>query len=192
MFTGIIEHKAKILSVQDWVFRVENLFNENINIWQSIAHDGACMTVNEIHDRSYSFFMMQESLEKTNFWKKNMWDTFNIERCLKIGDRIDGHFVSWHIDTTGEISMREQLSDNSLLLWVRFNKEFSLYTIEKWSITINGVSLTVVDTQPWYLSVSLIPLTQDWTNLWTIELWDKVNLEFDMLGKYILKQKWNV
>lgn len=186
MFTGIIEKKAKILEKNWWKFVIENIFPGELKLWQSIAHDGACMSVDNVQDETYSFFMMQESLNKTNFWEKNVWDYFNIERCLRANDRIDGHFVSWHIDTTWKISKLKKNSDWSLIIWIKFETSFSNLTISKWSIAINGVSLTIVDKSPGYISVSLIPLTQDWTNLWEIQLWEKVNIEFDMLWKYIL------
>jgi len=192
MFTWIIEQKAKILEINQWKFVIENSFPWELNLWQSIAHDWACMSVDSINENSYSFFMMQESLDKTNFWEKKSWDYFNIERCLKAEDRIDGHFVSWHIDTTWSVTYLEKREDNSLIIWVSFDNNFSNLTISKWSIAINWVSLTIVDKTPGYISVSLIPLTQDWTNLWKIQLWEKVNLEFDMLGKYILNTQINV
>lgn len=188
MFTGIIEWKSKIVSINEWKFTIENKFWEDLKIWQSIAHDWACMTIENFNEANYSFFVMQESLNKTNFGEKAVWDYFNIERCLKAGDRIDGHFVSWHIDTTGKISLLNKQDDNSLIIWISFSWEFSKYTIKKWSIAINGVSLTIVDAQNWYVSVSLIPLTQDWTNLGNIKIWDSINIEFDMLGKYILNK----
>ncbi len=191
MFTGIIEKQAKILERNWWKFVIENLFPWELQLWQSIAHDGACMSIDSLGEESYSFFMMQESLNKTNFWYKKVWDSFNVERCLKAEDRIDGHFVSGHIDTTGEITYLERIKDNSLIIWVSFDEKFSKLTIEKGSIAINGVSLTIVDKKPTYISVSLIPLTQDWTNLGSIRLWEKVNLEFDMLGKYILNTQSN-
>jgi len=186
MFTGIIEKKTKVLHIENWRFTIENLFPWEIKLGQSIAHDGACMTIESFDDTSYTFFVMQESLNKTNLWDKKAGDYFNIERCLKAEDRIDGHFVSWHIDTVWTISKLDKLTDGSLIIWVDFKSEFSKLTINKWSIAINGVSLTIVDKEPGYISVSLIPLTQDWTNLWNLEIWDSVNLEFDMLGKYIL------
>jgi riboflavin synthase len=186
MFTGIIEQKSPIISIIEWKFEVKNIFWDSLKIGQSIAHDGACMTIETFNDNTYTFFVMEESLHKTNFWEKKAWDYFNIERCLKAEDRIDGHFVSGHIDTTWEISLLEVKDDNSLVIWITFPKEFSKLTIKKWSIAINGVSLTIVDKEPGYISVSLIPLTQDWTNLGDIKIWEWVNLEFDMLGKYIL------
>lgn len=186
MFTGIIEKKAKILKIEDWRFTVENTFWEDIQLWQSIAHDGACMTIESFDTENYTFFSMEESLKKTNFWNKKIGDVFNIERCLKSWDRIDGHFVTGHIDTTWTVEKVEKLSDDSLIIWVNFNEKFTRYVIEKWSIAINGVSLTIVEKKDGYISVSLIPLTQDWTNLGKLIVWDEVNIEFDMLGKYIL------
>lgn len=188
MFSGIIEKKAKILK-RDWGrFTVENTLGTDLKIGQSIAHDGACMTLESFDEESYSFFVMEESLKKTNYGDKKVWESFNVERCLKVDDRIDGHFVSGHVDTTGQVGLTETQADNSLILGVRFPKDFSHYTIDKWSITINGTSLTIMDRSPWYIAVSLIPLTQDWTNLWELQLGDSVNLEFDMLGKYILNK----
>lgn len=186
MFTGIIEHTSPILSISEWRFSVKNNFWLTLKVWQSIAHDGACMSLESYDKDQYTFFVMQESLSKTNFQTKKVWDAFNIERCMKADDRVDGHFVSGHIDTTWKISCVEIQADNSLIIWVDFPDGFSKYTIKKWSIAINGVSLTIVDKKPGYISVSLIPITQEWTNLWNLEIGDIVNIEFDMLGKYIL------
>lgn len=188
MFSGIIEKKSQILHVDWGRYTIQNYFWMDLQIWQSIAHDGACMTLESFDEKSYTFFVMEESLKKTNFWTKKSWDFFNIERCIKVWDRIDGHYVSGHIDTIGKISSIEKVSDWSLILWVEFPEDFSKYTIEKWSIAINGVSLTIIEVTPWYLSISLIPLTQDWTNLWEVNIGTPVNLEFDMLGKYILNK----
>lgn len=188
MFTGIIEKKAAILDIQGSRFIVKNVFWDEVQVWQSIAHDGACMTLESTKETEYNFFVMQESFEKLNFHEKKIWDFFNIERCLRVNDRIDGHFVSGHVDTTGKVSFLEKRDDNSLILWISFAKEFSKYTIEKWSVALNGVSLTIVEKWEWYISVSLIPLTQDWTNLWELRIWDILNIEFDMLWKYILNK----
>lgn len=192
MFTGIIEAKSKILSIDYGKFLIENTLQEKIKIWQSIAHDGACMTIDEIYDTSYSFFVMQESLNKTNFHEKKIGDYFNIERCLRAQDRIDGHFVSGHIDTTGILTDKKRIDDWSLILTVQFDSSFSQLTIEKWSIALNGVSLTIINKKTNAISVSLIPLTQDWTNLSTLKVGSSINIEFDMLGKYILGTQKNV
>ncbi len=189
MFSGIIEHQAKVTSRKWGLFRVENTFWEILMLWQSIAHDGACMTITESTDTYYEFFTMKESLSVTNFWEKNIGSFFNVERSLRLGDRIDGHFVTGHIDTVGKVILLEKRDDGSLLYWISFDLRYDTLVIEKGSITINGVSLTVVTTSEGYLTVSLIPLTQDWTNLGKSKIWESVNLEFDMMGKYVNKLK---
>ncbi|MCD5375174.1 riboflavin synthase [Candidatus Gracilibacteria bacterium] len=186
MFTGIIEKKSSILSVDGGKFTVENHFGSDLKVGRSIAHDGACMTIESFNDNAYSFFVMEESLNKTNFGNKRPGGYFNIARCFKAEDRVDGHFVSGHIDISGVVSSLDKKTDGSLIVGVDFSEEFSKFTIKKGSIAINGVSLTVVDKKPAYISVSLIPLTQDWTNLGDLQVGESVNLEFDMLGKYIL------
>jgi riboflavin synthase len=192
MFTGIITHQATIVAIDGWSFTIVSPFETLPTVWQSIAHDGACMTVNAVDTENsrYSFFAMNESLRKTNFSNKSLWDQFNIELCLQAGQRLDGHFVTWHIDTTGTVKTIEPDHDGSTHVHIEYKKSWGPYVIPKWSIAINGVSLTVVEANPWHLSVWLIPLTQEATNLWTLTPWDAVNLEFDMLGKYVLKSQW--
>lgn len=187
MFSWIIETKAKILNIDNWNFTIENVFEEPLKIGQSIAHDWACMTITNFDDKKYTFFVMQESFSKTNFWNKSPWDFFNVERCVKVWDRLDWHIVSGHIDTTWIVSKILRNSDNSLEINIKFDENFSKYIIPKWSITINWVSLTIVQEAKNLLSVCLIPITQEITNLWTLKVWDKVNLEFDIVGKYIYK-----
>lgn len=188
MFTGIIEKKAKILDINKWRLKIENIFNKSeLNIWQSIAHDGACMTLESFDDESWSIFVMEESFKKTNFHWKKIWDYFNIERCMKLWDRLDWHMVSWHIDWTWKVLETKILDDDSKIIKVWFDEKFKNLIIEKWSITINGTSLTIVDEDKDFLIVSIIPLTQEITNLWDLKTWDIVNLEFDMVWKYINK-----
>lgn len=190
MFSWIIEQKATILDVKNWVFEVENTFGEIPVIWQSIAHDWACMTITKATLEKYSFFAMEESLKVTNFHTKKIWDFFNVERSLKVWDRIDWHFVTWHIDTIGKIDKIIINDDKSKIIYTKFDEKYINFIIKKWSITINWVSLTIVDAWNDYLSVSLIPLTQEITNLGYLRVWDVVNLEFDMMWKYISKMMW--
>ena len=187
MFSGIIEKKAKILSIHEGRFKVQNVFWSDLNIGQSIAHDWACMSLEAFDDESYTFYMMQESLSKTNFWNKQVGDEFNIERCVRAGDRLDGHIVTGHIDTTWSVTRFEQLEDESWVLWVEFDNDFSKYTVHKGSIALNGTSLTISKDDPGYIEVSLIPITLSETNLGNIKLWDIINIEFDILWKYIVK-----
>lgn len=191
MFSGIIEHQAKILERKDGLFTVENHFIEtDLKIGQSIAHDGACMTLTNISPASYQFFVMQESLNVSSLGKKTVWDSLNVERSLLVSDRVDGHFVTGHIDTVWTVLSLEEIKDGSKILTIHFPEKYSSYTIRKGSITINGVSLTIVDDEPWTISVSIIPLTQEITNLWKLQKGDTVNLEFDMMGKYVAKLLW--
>ena len=195
MFSGIIEHQARIIHIENWLFRIENKYSssyqesESIHTGQSIAHDGSCMTITKVTDEYYEFFVMKESLRVTNFWTKKVWDTFNVERCLKFWDRLDGHIVTGHVDTIGTVDTLIKESDGSLIYGVRFDPLFNPLIIKKGSITINGTSLTIVDARDGELTVSLIPLTQDWTNLGSSRISDSINLEFDMIGKYISKLK---
>ncbi len=188
MFTGLVTHKTKILSITDNTFTVENVFDEPLWVWQSIAHDGACMTVGTRDENQYSFFAMQESFDKTNFGKKSAGESFNLEMPMKAWASLDGHFVTWHIDTTWTISQKELSDDGSLKLVCSFDTKFDALVIPKGSIALNGVSLTVVDVMEWWCSVRLIPQTQTDTNLWDLDLWSVINIEFDMLGKYLVKR----
>lgn len=191
MFSGIIKNKAKILAINNGEFLIENILQRDVIVWESIAHDGACMTITWWDKKQYSFFVMQESLEKTNFWNKIMWDTFNVEPSLKLSDSMDGHFVSGHIDTTGRIKDIQINNDSSKYYFIKFDPKFKNFIINKGSITINWVSLTVVEDGIDYLSVSVIPLTQKITNIGELEVSDNVNLEFDMFAKYINKIQSN-
>lgn len=189
MFTWIIEKKAKILDVDNGRFTVENHFWSNLVIGQSIAHDWACMTIESFDDDKYTFFAMQESLKRTNFWTKNTWDFFNIERCLEVWARLDGHFVSGHIDAISKVLDLKDIWDWSVEIFFEIPSGFRKNLIEKGSITINWTSLTLCHLDDNSFSVSLIPLTQEITNLGLLKAWSIVNLEFDMLGKYILNLK---
>ena len=189
MFSGIIKNKAKIINKKDWIYTVENIFWKELKKWISIAHDWACMTIIDSDLEKYSFFVMEESIKKTNFKNKNIWDYFNIEWSLRLSDTMDWHFVSWHIDTIWKVIDIKENNDWSNYYFISFDKKYSNLIIEKWSITINWVSLTIVEDWNDFLSVSIIPLTQEITNIWDLQIWDIVNLEFDILGKYINKIK---
>lgn len=191
MFSWIVKNKAKILEINNWNFTVENIFKKILKVWVSIAHDWACMTITKSDKDKYSFFVMQESLKKTNFWTKKVWNTFNVESSLKLSDTMDWHFVSWHIDTTWKVEKILENSDLSKYIYIKFDEKYKNLIIEKWSITINWVSLTIVEDWNDYLSVSVIHLTQKITNIWDLKVWDTVNLEFDIFWKYINKLNLN-
>ncbi len=187
MFSGIAQWQAPILSIDQGLFTVFNIFDKVV-LGQSIAHDGACMTVTEIGDESYSFFAMQETLEKTNFQDKKVWQSFNVEQCIKYGDLVDGHFVSWHIDTTGFIYDSVQREDASHYVTIATDVMYRPYLIDKGSVALNGISLTVIDPHIYethcLFSVSLIPFTLAHTNRNTLQKDDRVNIEYDMIAKY--------
>lgn len=187
MFSWIIENKAKILSINEWKITVENIFSETLEIWQSIAHDWACMTITDFDDEKYTFFAMEESFKKTNFWEKKSWDFFNVERSLNFWWKVDGHFVTGHIDTTWIVKSIDKRSDWSWVYYISLDTKYNNNIIEKWSVSINWVSLTIVENWDDFFSVSLIPLTQEITNMWELEAWNRVNLEFDMMWKYIVQ-----
>ena len=191
MFSGIVEWVAQILRRDGGYFTVENIFQEPLVLGQSIAHDGACMTITDVWEWSYSFFVMEESLSKTQLGMKKIWDLLNVERSLQIGQRLDGHMVTGHIDTTGQVISLDAHADGSWDLVVSLSPHYWDYISAKWSITINGVSLTVVDIYPTNhgeksIKVCLIPYTFTSTNLWWLQVWDMVNIECDMMAKYIV------
>lgn len=191
MFSGIIASEAHILSIHDGIFTMKNPFHEILTRWESVAHDGACMTLLDSDRHTYTFFAMEETLRVTNFGSKKIGDTFNVERSMRLGERIHGHMVSWHIDTVGIVCGRSLKSDGSLLLSVDFPREFWKYTIYKWSIALSGVSLTITESiirhDDALVTVSLIPLTQEMTNLGRLEVGAKLNIECDMMAKYVEK-----
>jgi riboflavin synthase len=188
MFSWIVEKKLKIKSINAWEFIVENTFTD-LTIWQSIAHDWACMTVTEVWNGFHKFFAMEETLKRTDFWSKKVWDTFNIERCVRYGDRIDWHFVTGHIDDVWIVKKIDIKDDDSQVFTISFDEKFKDLLVEKGSISVNWVSLTLIEVWNDYFTISLIPHTLEITNLGELKLWDKVNLEFDILGKYIIKSK---
>lgn len=191
MFSWIITHTVQLVSKEWWTLTVTNPFWMDLTIGQSIAHDGACMTVTAFDKDTYSFFAMEESLNKTTLWHKAIGEQFNVERCLQLWDRVDGHFVSGHIDTLWSVKALQPGEDGSLHLTVSYDPSFSDYVIYKGSITLNGVSLTVTECWPGTASVWLIPLTQEVTNLWNLKIGNAISIEFDMLWKYSVQYAKN-
>jgi len=189
MFTGIIECTATVNDiVQDGSnvhFFLESPVSAELKVDQSVAHNGVCLTVVGISGQVHKVTAVAETMGKTNLgtWRKG--DEINIERSLKIGDRLDGHFVQGHVDCTAECIERIVL-DGSWLFRFRFPRQFAALLIEKGSVCINGVSLTVFNIDKDEFTVTIIPYTYDHTNFHTIEESSLANIEFDVLGKYIL------
>ena len=189
MFTGIIEDLGVVKHIEreegNVQFTLKCSFTDELKIDQSLAHNGVCLTVISINGDEYIVTAIKESLDRTNLGHLNVGDKVNLERCTKIGSRLDGHIVQGHVDQVGTCVKIEE--DNGS--W-RFYFEYEPHqntTVEKGSITINGVSLTVVDSGKNSFSVAIIPFTKEHTSFDSLKAGDKVNLEFDIVGKYVAK-----
>lgn len=197
MFTGIIEAQGRLLARRaegsNLEFRISAQLDEPIRVDQSIAHNGVCLTVTEIYKNipdlaaEYTVVAVEETLNKTNLGRLQEGDLLNLERCLKVGQRLDGHFVQGHVDTTGRV---EQIAfrDGSWMFHFGFPEAFGNLLVDKGSVCVNGVSLTVVEARQDSFSVTIIPFTFEHTNFHALKVGDMVNLEFDILGKYLVKQ----
>jgi riboflavin synthase len=188
MFTGIIEQLGVVKSIQkeseNIHFTLEAPFTSELKIDQSVAHNGCCLTVVEISGNEYVVTAIQETLNKTNLGSWKVGTKVNLERCMQMNGRLDGHIVQGHVDTTGTCIAIEDQNGS----WkYTFRYESADLTVEKGSITINGTSLTVVDSKTHEFSVCIIPYTYEHTNFHTLEVGSTVNLEFDIIGKYVAK-----
>lgn len=188
MFTGIIEeigHIRKILKEGENIhFYVEANFTPQLKIDQSVAHNGVCLTVVEISDYIYKVTAIQETLDKTSLGQLELDAPVNLERGMKMNAHLDGHIVQGHVDQTATCIHREE-KDGSWIFTFEYNPQQQNVTIEKGSITINGVSLTVVNSKINQFSVAIIPFTYEHTTFKTLEKGHTVNLEFDVIGKYV-------
>lgn len=192
MFTGIIESMAVVSGVvpdgSGIHFFVESPIAGELKVDQSVAHNGVCLTVVEINGSVYKVTAVAETLAKTNLGLWRQGDKVNIERALKLGDRLDGHFVQGHVDATATCIDKQTL-EGSWLYRFRFPRQYAPLVIEKGSICINGVSLTVFNVGPDECTVTIIPYTYTHTNFQNIEQGSIVNVEFDVLGKYLLRKE---
>jgi riboflavin synthase len=190
MFTGIIETLGIIKDIKKendniHVTVASSITNE-LKIDQSVSHNGICLTVVAIENDNYTVTAIKETIEKTNLGEWNANDSINLERAMKLGDRLDGHIVQGHVDQTGICKSIEEANGS---WYYTFEYDASLHnlTIEKGSITINGVSLTVVNSKINEFSVAIIPYTYEHTNFKNFTVGSKINLEFDVIGKYVTK-----
>lgn len=188
MFTGIIEQLGVVKSIQkesdNIHFTLEAPFTSELKIDQSVAHNGCCLTVVEISGNEYVVTAIQETLNRTNLGSWKAGTKVNLERCMQMNGRLDGHIVQGHVDTTGTCIAIEDQNGS----WkYTFRYESAELTVEKGSVTVNGTSLTVVDSKTNEFSVCIIPYTYEHTNFHTLEVGATVNLEFDIIGKYVAK-----
>ncbi|HPQ09640.1 MAG TPA: riboflavin synthase [Bacteroidia bacterium] len=190
MFSGIIETTAIVKDIQHYqtniILTLETSIANELYIDQSIAHNGVCLTVTDVQPPYYKVTLIKETLDKTNFKNSKINDIINIERSIKVGDRIDGHFVYGHIDTIGVVKNINDLNGSKELI-IEHPENPYFITIPKGSIAINGISLTVVESEKNKFSVHIIPYTYEHTNIKYLSVGDTVNLEFDNIGKYIAK-----
>lgn len=195
MFTGIIEATGTVEQItheeRNIHFTLSCPFTQELRIDQSVAHDGCCLTVVYIEDERYTVTAINETLEKTKLRHWEVGSVVNLERCTKVGSRLDGHIVQGHVDTTGKVLAVEN-RDGSYFVTIGYDADF--VTVPQGSITVNGISLTVAASSDKAFSVAIIPYTWEFTNMQKVKPGDQVNLEFDIIGKYIAKltQKQNV
>ena len=188
MFTGIIEQLGIVKSIkkedENIHFTMEAEFTNELKIDQSVAHNGCCLTVVNIDQKEYTVTAIQETLNKTNLDSWEVGSKVNLERCMIMNGRLDGHIVQGHVDTTATCIGKEN-QDGSWKFTFEYNSND--VTVEKGSVTINGTSLTVVDSKSKRFSVHIIPYTYEFTNFHQIDIGSTVNLEFDIIGKYVEK-----
>ncbi len=190
MFTGIIESFGKVVDLEkdqkNLHLRLESSLTQELKIDQSLAHNGVCLTVVKIEGDQYTVTAIQETLEKSNLNKIKKDDLINLERAIIMNSRLDGHIVQGHVDQVG-ICRGVAFRDGSWFFDFEYDHNKKNITIEKGSICVNGVSLTVVNSGLERFSVAIIPYTYEHTNFHLLQKGDTVNLEFDMIGKYISK-----
>ncbi|HEU5220631.1 MAG TPA: riboflavin synthase [Candidatus Nitrosotalea sp.] len=195
MFTGIIEGLGSIVmfdkktsnrSAAKMKIKLDKIA-KGLKVGDSVAINGVCLTAVNISKGITEFEMIGETIKKTNLGSLERGDQVNIERSLKVGERLEGHFVLGHVDGVGIISKIEKQT-NQVQIWIKIPKELSKHVIKKGSITVDGISLTIVDKLKDQFSVSIIPHTMQVTNLGYKKIGDKVNIETDILGKYILSE----
>ena len=188
MFTGIIESTGEIKKKEaegtNIHFTIESDLAGELSVDQSIAHNGVCLTVTKIIDQHYQVTAVEETLQKSNLGKATIGHKLNLERCMKAGGRFDGHIVQGHVDQTG-VCTGVSDQDGSWIFDFEFDPKSENIVVEKGSICVNGVSLTCFNTTENSFSVTIIPYTYEHTNFHQLKEGEQVNLEFDVIGKYV-------
>ena len=190
MFTGIIEKIGEIVDLkkdkENLHITVKSDISSELKIDQSLSHDGICLTVIDLNNGTHTVTAIKETIDKSNIGQLKINDTINLERAMQLNARLDGHIVQGHVDQVGKCTDINEV-DGSWVFTFTYDNKLNNLTIEKGSITVNGVSLTVVNSKRNSFSVAIIPFTYENTNFHKIKVNDSVNLEFDVIGKYVAK-----
>lgn len=191
MFTGIIETLGTVTDIQregtNVHFNIKSFITPELKIDQSVSHNGVCLTVVALDGDVHTVTAILETLNRTNLGSLSVGSVVNLERAMSAHARFDGHMVQGHVDQTAECYQKDTLG-GSWKYWFRYTPSVDLLVVEKGSICVNGVSLTVADVGEDHFSVAIIPYTFENTTFYTLQEGDKVNLEFDIIGKYLAKQ----
>ena len=190
MFTGIIETLGKVTQLKReqgnlHISVLSQIANE-LKIDQSVAHNGVCLTVVEINNNTHLVTAIDETLQKSNIGNLEVGDFINLERCMQMNGRLDGHIVQGHVDQTA-VCADLQETNGSWVYTFEYDATKGNLTVEKGSVCVNGISLTVINSKDSSFSVAIIPYTYEHTNLKQVQIGNKVNLEFDIIGKYVAK-----
>ncbi|WP_207427458.1 riboflavin synthase [Pedobacter sp. SYSU D00535] len=190
MFTGIIETLGKVQFLQsdkgNLHITVTSQISQELKVDQSVAHNGVCLTVVSVSGNTHTVTAIQETLDKSAIGKLKEGDLVNLERCMQMNGRLDGHIVQGHVDQVAECIELEEM-DGSWLYTFQYDPSKGNVTVEKGSVCVNGISLTVVNSQEGRFSVAIIPYTYEHTNLQNVKPGTSVNLEFDIIGKYVAR-----
>jgi riboflavin synthase len=190
MFTGIIETVGLVIARKNEGtnvhFTIQSVISKELKIDQSVAHNGVCLTVVKVNEDTHVVTAIQETLEKSNLAHLTVGRKVNLERCMQMNGRLDGHIVQGHVDQTA-VCIKKEALQGSWEYRFKYDKRSGNVTVEKGSACVNGISLTVVNAAPDEFSVFIIPYTYEHTNLHEVQVGDSVNLEFDIIGKYVAR-----
>jgi riboflavin synthase len=190
MFTGIIESAGVVSKIEkrgsNTIFRLSAPIATELKVDQSVSHNGVCLTVIDVAGESYAVEAIEETLKRSNLGSLKVGDKVNLERCMQSNGRFDGHIVQGHVDQTGVVKSIQDMN-GSWLFHFEYDPEVGNVTVEKGSICVNGVSLTCFNSNDGAFTVAIIPYTFEHTNFHQLKPGDKINLEFDIIGKYVQK-----